>query len=163
VIRPFHQSFPDFVRQQGGLVHPELTIHPTVAEKYVVERCVCQLNKQLRFDICDIQDASLFNCEVLDLPTRLNERVSAALRYSCRYWPSHLLEHIREAGFQAQMPLGLDVFCAQHLLHWIEVLSLTGDINAMHRLMAGLISTMNVRFSYSWYWCSALKYSLELP
>jgi hypothetical protein len=163
VIRPFHQSFPDFVRQQGGLVHPELTIHPTVAEKYVVERCVCQLNKHLRFDICDIQDASLFNCEVLDLPTRLNERISAALRYSCRYWPSHLLEHIRAAGGQAQMPLGLDVFCAQHLLHWIEVLSLTGDMNAMHRVMPGLISIMNVRFSYSWYWCSALKYSPELP
>jgi hypothetical protein len=163
VIRPFHQSFPDFVRQQGGLVHPELTIHPTVAEQYVVERCVCQLNKHLRFDICDIQDASLFNCEVLDLPTRLNQRISAALRYSCRYWPSHLLEHIRVAGFQAQMPLGLDAFCAQHLLHWIEVLSLTGDMNAMHRVMPGLISIMNVRFSYSWYWCSALKYSLELP
>jgi hypothetical protein len=163
VIRPFHQSFPDFVRQQGGLVHPELTIHPTVAEKYIVERCVCQLNKHLRFDICDIQDASLYNREVLDLPTRLSKHVSAALRYSCTYWPSHLLEYLRVAGGQAQIPLGLDVFCAQHLLHWIEVLSLIGDINAMHRVMPGLISIMSVRFSYSWYWCSALKHSLELP
>jgi hypothetical protein len=163
VIRPLHQSFPDFVRQQGGRVHPRLTIHTMFAEKHITERCMFQLNKHLYFDICNIKDASLFNHEVSDLLTRLSKHVSVALRYSCRYWPSHLLEHIRAAGWQAQIPLSLDVFCAQHLLHWIEVLSLTGDMNAMHLLMAGLISTMNVRFSYSWYWCSALKYSLELP
>jgi hypothetical protein len=163
VIRPLHQSFPDFVRQQGGLVHPKLAMYPTLAEKHVVEHFLCQLNKRLRFDICNIQDSSLYNREVLDLPTRLSKHVSAALRYSCRYWPSHLLEYLRVAGWQAQMPLGLDVFCAQHLLHWIEVLSLTGDMNAMHRVMLGLISIMNVRFSYSWYWCSALKYSVDIP
>jgi hypothetical protein len=163
VIRPLHQSFPDFVRQQGCLVHPNLSIHMVVAERHMAKHCLFQLNKHLRFDICDIKDPSLHNCDVLDLPTRLKEYVSAALRYSCRYWPSHLLEHIRAAGWQAQMPLGLDVFCAQHLLHWIEVLSLTGDMNAMHRVMPGLISIMNVSFSYSGYWCSALKYSLELP
>jgi hypothetical protein len=163
VIRPLHQSFPDFVRQQAGLVHPNLAMHTTVAERNVLEHCLRQLNKRLRFDICDIKDPSLYNCDVLDLPTRLKEHVSAALRYSCRYWPSHLLEHIRAAGWQAQIPLGLDVFCMRHLLHWIEVLSLTGDMNAMHRVMPELISIMNVSFSYSLYWCSALKHSLELP
>jgi hypothetical protein len=163
VIRPLHQSFPDFVRQEGGLVHPKLAIHTTVAERNVSEHCIRQLIKNLRFDICNIKDPSLYNCDILDLPTRLKEHVSAALRYSCRYWPSHLLEHIRAAGRQAQIPLGLDVFCMRHLLHWIEVLSLTGDVNAMHRVMPELISIMNVSFSYSWYWCPALKHSLELP
>jgi hypothetical protein len=148
VIRPFHQSFPDFVRQQGGWVHPRLTIRAMFAEKHITERCMFQLNKHLYFDICDIKDASLFNHEVSDLPTRVNNHVSAALRYSCRYWPSHLLEYIRAAGWQAQMPLGLDVFCAQHLLHWIELLSLTGEINAVQQMMPELISVITVRFSH---------------
>jgi hypothetical protein len=147
VVRPLHQSFPDFVRQQGGLVHPKLVIHSTVAEKHVAEWCLGQLNKHLRFDICDIKDASLFNSEVLDLLNRLSHRVSAALRYSCRYWLVHWLEHIRAAGSQAQMPLGLDVFCQQHLLHWIEVLSLTGDMTAVQRGMPELIFAVNVRFT----------------
>jgi hypothetical protein len=162
VIRPLHQSFPDFVRQQGGLVHPNLSIHIVVAERHMAKHCLCQMNKRLRFDICDIKDPSLSNWEVLDPPTRLKEHVSEALHYSCRHWPSHLLEHIRAAGWQAQMPIGMDVFCAQHLLHWIEVLSLTGDMDAIHRVMPGLMSIMKVRSYYSWYWCSALKYSLEL-
>jgi hypothetical protein len=149
VVRPLHQSFPDFVRQQGNLVHSQLTMHLTVAHNHVAEKCLCQLNKHLHFDICHLKDASLFNREVLDLPTRLSRHVSAALRYSCRYWLSHLLEHTQAAGLQAHVPLGLDVFCEQHLLHWIELLSLVGDMITVQRMMPELISLINVRFSHS--------------
>jgi hypothetical protein len=147
VVRPLHQSFPDFVRQQGNIVHDKLTMDNTLAHKNVAQRCFFQLHKLLHFDMCDIKDASLFNHEVSDLPNRLSKYVPAALRYSCRYWPSHLLEHIQAAGSQAQVPLGLAAFCEQHLLHWIEVLSLTQDMNAVQRAMPELISAMNVRFS----------------
>jgi hypothetical protein len=148
-VRPLHQSFPDFVRRKAGLVHTQLVINSTVAEKHMAEWCFGQLNKHLRCDICDIKDASLFNSEVPDLPNRLKQRVSAALRYSCRYWLIHWLEYIRAAGSQAQVPLGLDAFCKQHLLHWVEVLSLTGDMNVVQRIMPELISAANVRFSPS--------------
>jgi hypothetical protein len=149
VVRPLHQSFPDFVRQQGGLVHPDLTMHSTLAEKNIAERCFGQLNHLLRFDICRIKDASLFNHEVSDLPTRLNECVPAALRYSCRYWPSHFLEYIRAAGSQSLVPLGLNVFCREHLLHWVEVLSLTKNVNFVQPIMPRLISIISVRYSHS--------------
>jgi hypothetical protein len=149
VVRPLHQSFPDFVRQQGALVHPQLTMYLTVADKKLAERCLGPLNNLLRFDICHIKDASLFNREVSTLKTRLNEHISAALRYSCRCWPSHLLEHIRAAGSQAEVPLGLAEFCEEHLLHWIEVLSLMGNMNVVQRVMPDLILVMNVRSSHS--------------
>jgi hypothetical protein len=149
VVRPLHQSFPDFVRQQGNIVHPKLRMDDALVHKNVAERCFSQLNKLLHFDMCNIKDASLFNREVLDLPSRLKECVSAALRYSCRYWPSHLLEHICVASAQSQVPLGLAVFGERHLLHWIEVLSLTGEMNAVQRVMPELMSVMNVCFSHS--------------
>jgi hypothetical protein len=149
VVRPLHQSFPDFICQQGGLVHPQLTMHLTVADKHIAEWCLGQLNRHLRFDICDIKDASLFNKEVSDLLNRLKQLVSAALLYSCKYWPTHWLEHIQTTGSQAQVPLGLDVFCEQHLLHWVEFLSLTENVNAVQRVLSELISVMNVRFSPS--------------
>jgi hypothetical protein len=149
VVRPLHQSFPDFVRQHGGLIHPQLAMHITIADKNVAERCFFEMNRHLCFDICDIKDASLFNNEVSDLPSRLNKRVPAALRYSCTYWPSHLLEYIQAAGSESQVTLGMATFCEQHLLHWIEVLSLTEDMNAVQRVMPQLISLMNVRFSHS--------------
>jgi hypothetical protein len=149
VIRLLHQSFPDFVRQQGGLVHPKLAIHSAVAEHRIVQWCLRQLNNLLRFDICDIQDASRFNREISDLETRMKSHISAALSYSCRYWVTHWLEHIRAAGLAPQVPKGLVDFCEEHLLHWVEVLSLTGNLDAVQRVMPDLVFVMNVRLSHS--------------
>jgi hypothetical protein len=145
VILPLHQSFPDFVRQQGGLVHPKLTIHQMVAEKHLAERCLYQLNHLLHLNICHIQDSSLLNDEVPDLEIRLRQYVTAALRYSCRFWVTHWLEHIHASGVLAQIPNGLYVFCAEHLLHWIEALSLTADLHAVRGSMSNLISVVKVR------------------
>jgi hypothetical protein len=98
--------------------------------------------------MCSLKDASVYNNEVADLLTRVNEHISAALRYSCRYWISHWLEHFRAADSPTHLPLGLYVFCEQHLLHWIEVLSLTKDLNDVQRTMLELTSIINVRFFY---------------
>jgi hypothetical protein len=120
--------------------------HTTLAHKHIAEHCFSQLNKLLHYNICNLTDASLFNHEVSDLLARVNQHISAALRYSCRYWPAHWLEHLREASPQAQVPVGLDRYCRQHLLHWIEVLSLTKDMNAVQQATPELISMMHVRF-----------------
>jgi hypothetical protein len=147
VVRPLHQSFPDFVCQQSGIVHPKLAMDAALAEKHMAERCLSQLNKLLHYNMCNLADASLFNHEVADLLTQVNEHISAALHYSCKYWISHWLEHSRAAGFQAEVPRGLHELCEQHLLHWIEVLSLVGDTDAVQRVMPELISIIQVRFS----------------
>jgi hypothetical protein len=144
VVRVMHQSFPDFVRQKGGLVHSEMTVHGTVAEKHLAERCMIQLNRRLRLNICDLHDPSLFNDEISDLEIRLRQYVTAALRYSCRFWIAHWLKHIRAAGSRAQVPDGLHDFCAEHLLHWIEVVSLTGNLHAVHRAILDLMLEVEV-------------------
>jgi hypothetical protein len=145
VVRPLHSSFPSFVLQQGHLVDPNLAFDFAVAQKNITDRCIRQLNKLLHMNICRIQDPSLFNVEVPDLKALLKQHVTAALRYSCRFWVTHYLEHIRAAGSNAQLPHGMDQFCKEHLLHWIEVLSLTGDMNSVPRLMPELISVIHVR------------------
>jgi hypothetical protein len=144
-VLPLHQSFPDFLRQQGGIVHPRLTMHIAFAHKNVAERCLSQLSKLLHFDMCGIKDVSLFNDEALNLNTQ-QERISDALHYSCKYWLIHWLEYIRAIGFQSQVPLGSDEFCGERLLHCIEVLNLTEDLYAVKRVMSKLNSVMNVRF-----------------
>jgi hypothetical protein len=145
VVRVMHQSFPDFVRQKGGLVHSEMTIHGTVAEKQLAKLCMSQLNKLLHMNMCHLHDPSLFNHEISDLKTRLRQYVTAALRYSCRFWIAHCLEHARVAGAQAQIPDGLDDFCAEHILHWFEVLSLTKDLSAVQQAMPDLMLAIMVR------------------
>jgi hypothetical protein len=146
VVRPLHQSFPDFVCEQGGLVHPKLIIDAIGAEKHLAERCMAQLNKHLHMNMCHLDDPSLFNDEISDLEIRLRQYLTAALRYSCRFWITHWLAHIRAAGSQAQLPHSLDDFCAEHLLHWIEVTSLTKSLPAVQGGMTELMVDVLVRY-----------------
>jgi hypothetical protein len=162
VVRPLHQSFPDFVRQQGHVVHSKLALDVAFAHKNMVQHCLVQLNKLSHYDMFDIKDASLSNLEAFYLTPWL-ERLPARFSYSARYWPVHLLDHLRAAGSQAQLPQGLTEFCGQHLLHWIEVLSLTRSLNDGQQMIPQLISVMNVRIFYSRRLSGGLTCLLDLP
>jgi hypothetical protein len=148
VIRPLHQSFPDFVIWQGKDVHQDLIIDPTVADVHITGSCLAVLIKELHFDICGLQDPSLLNNEVPDLKARIRTCLSAALCYACRYWLMHWLEHILRAGSQSQVPSSLDEFCDNHLLHWIESLSLTEMLNDVRRAMYELLAAIQVGLTF---------------
>jgi hypothetical protein len=144
-VQLMHLSFPDFLsdpRRCSALSGYVLDVAND--QLRIVECCLELMNDVLRYDICRIQDPSLLNTEVVDLEGRLIEHVSKSLRYACRFWVTHWLEHIRTAGTQSRIPIGLHDFCTQHLLHWIEVLSLTSNLYAVQRTMLDLMSVTNV-------------------
>jgi hypothetical protein len=148
LVRVMHLSFPDFLsdpRRCSAL--PGYVVDIAVDHLRIVEHCLKEMNGRLRYDMCRIRDPSLFNVEVLDLEGRLKKYIPESLRYACRFWVIHWLEHIRTAGSQAHIPTCLEAFCAQHLLHWIEVLSLTGSLHTVQRTMMDLMSVMKVRGS----------------
>jgi hypothetical protein len=145
IVRLMHLSFPDFLSDShrcfglSGYVVDLESDHLRI-----VERCLEHMNRLLRYDICHIGDPSLLNAEVADLKDRLTQYISATLRYACRFWVTHWLEHIRTAGSRSMVPSALEEFCSEHLLHWIEVLSLTGDLYSLQQVMPELISAVNV-------------------
>jgi hypothetical protein len=144
VISPIHQSFPDFVLQQGLHIHRELTLDATIAAAHITELCLRQCNDHLHADICDIQNPSLFNNEIPNLKARVSRYIPEALRYSCQFWAGHCLDHMRAAGSHCPLPLGLEEFSTTHLLHWIEVLSLIKGLDSVRRVLPELIAMMNV-------------------
>jgi hypothetical protein len=144
-VRLMHLSFPDFLSDPRRCfdVH-DYMVDAASDHLHIIEHYLELMNDSLRYDICQIRDPSLLNAEVVDLEGRLIKHVSESLRYACRFWVTHWLEHIRTAGTQSRIPTGLEAFCEQHLLHWIEVLSLTGNLYAVQRTMLNLISVMKV-------------------
>jgi hypothetical protein len=149
VVRPLHQSFPDFLCQHGGRVHRDLLINAIAANARLTKHCLARLNKDLHVDMCDIKDPSLFNSEVQDLESQLSKYAPLALCYSCSFWPVHCLECIPTSGPGFEVPLGLLEFCHTHLLHWIELLSLTNGLNGILRVIPMLIAALEVTVSTS--------------
>jgi hypothetical protein len=149
VIRPLHQSFPDFVCQYSGSVHHDLAIDTATANVHLSKHCFARLNKELHFDMCNIGDPSLFNNEVEDLEGRLKTHVPLALRYSCEFWPVHCLSGMPSTDLQCQVPLGLVEFCYNHLLHWIELLSLIDSLNIVPRDISKLLEAFKVTLAIS--------------
>jgi hypothetical protein len=144
-----HLSFTDFISDPARCSELSHYVVNTAEDHLRMTECCLQImNRHLRHDICDLRDPSLFNSEISDLTALVEAHVLGCLRYSCRYWIIHWIHHIRAAGSQAQTPPSLDRFCGEHLFHWIEVLALTEDMNAVRRVMPELISVMKVRFSY---------------
>jgi hypothetical protein len=147
-VRVMHLSFPDFLSDPHRCSSlPGYVVNASSNHLWMAERCLELMTGRLRYDICRIGDPSFLNTEVADLEERRKKYIAECLRYACCFWVMHWLEHIRTAGSQARIPTGLEAFCAQHLLHWIEVLSLTGSLYAVQRTMLDLMSVMKVRGS----------------
>jgi hypothetical protein len=144
-VRVMHLSFPDFLSDPHRCSSlPDYVVNVSSDHLWMAERCLELMINHLTYDICRIGNPSLLNTEVVDLEERRKEYITESLRYACRFWLIHWLEHIRTAGSQARIPTGLEIFCAQHLLHWIEVLSLTGNLHAVQRTMMDLMAVMKV-------------------
>jgi hypothetical protein len=102
-------------------------VDPAEAHRDLLERCLRLLNNHLREDICNIGNSGFANADVPDLRARIARSVPEAVRYACVSWPIHL---VRSGSVSATISAALLDFCAEHLLHWLEVLSLLGELSS---------------------------------
>ena len=86
--------------------------------------CLEVMTRQLRFNICNLEDSRLANADIKDLSSRVNENISDALQYSCLHWLNHLSFPPANCG-QCILALG-EFFEGLYPLLWIEVLSIMG-------------------------------------
>jgi hypothetical protein len=120
-VQIFHQSFPDYVTDPYRCTDTRFLVVPAQHHRDLAVRCLVIMNQQLRQNICEIRDPFLFNSELGDLAQQL----PAELRYASVHWMAHVSSS--GMGSDALFDL-LSCFCAEHIFHWIEVLSLTGRV-----------------------------------
>jgi hypothetical protein len=142
-IRLYHPSFTDFItdlERCSGDTHKFVVI-PSEVHTYLAHQCLEIMNGHLRRDICDIKDPSLLNCEVPDLENRLALAAPCQLRYTCRFW----LAHLHLCGKPSEGVLDqLALFTKKNLLHWVELLSLMGEVFVVQRSVLPLIAYLRV-------------------
>jgi len=90
--------------------------------------CLKTMVRQLRFNICGLEDSRLANADIKDLPSRITTNIPDCLQYSCLYWTNHLCfaPDTNDRRLWDSLEEFFEELCP---LFWIEVLSILGMVS----------------------------------
>ena len=127
-IRIFHKSFPDFLTNPSRCNNIKIFVEPTVHHVGILLSCLRLMKERFKVNICNLDDYTVLS-KVQDLSTCRKDYIGDALVYACQYWTKHLLCIPGSSPCVQEVQEAIDQFFKTHLLHWIEVLVLMGDLS----------------------------------
>ena len=149
-IAPFHASFPDFLTDP---THCSDECCPSFHALSALDghailalKCLEHLNNFSKYNICEVPAKSTVSCRETINPLDGSNKVSKALKYSCVYWASHLAE-LQLCGDESDLITALRIFLEKHLLHWIEYLSVIGELQTGLTSLRGVATALSVSSS----------------
>ncbi len=113
-----HASFRDFIMDPSRCSDLRFSVDGKWQHKILAERCLCLMAKRLRRDICHARDPGMLATQIDQ--SEIERQLSPSLRYACCYWA----HHVRQADDQVQVLRSVSDFLFEHLLYWLEALSL---------------------------------------
>jgi hypothetical protein len=137
-VAPFHASFPDFITDPARCSPKDPprfpALVPSESHEMLALKCLQCMNGSLKYNICGaLEESTVSRRDATNLPDSRG-KVPEELKYSCLYWVSHLAEVPTPT---AELVEALRKFLYEHLLHWIECLSILGE------LQTGITSLQN--------------------
>jgi hypothetical protein len=127
LLRVFHKLFPDYLTDRTRCMDPRFHIDPSIYHLKLGTCCLIVMNKLLKRNICDLPAYSM-NEDIDDLVKRRGRCIGSGLEYACKSWARHLVIAPKDGVDIGQVVTCLEIFFRRHLLSWLEVLSLVGDL-----------------------------------
>ncbi|CAE6445342.1 unnamed protein product [Rhizoctonia solani] len=118
-----HPSFQDFVTDpsRSGQFHIRLDQYEEEPAAY----CLQVMQRDLCFNICQLETSHRLNRDIADLNHRIDSRIGPMLKYACTHW----IDHFIALPTQALVESIKRFMEGPKLMYWIEVLSLLGCID----------------------------------
>ena len=139
-----HQSAKDFLITGKGAS----SISSSHQEEHgkIAYRSIDLLSNTLRKDMCDLRKPGTF---VTEAYKRFSQSRFTHVRYACCYWVDHLAASYNKLNQPSLFDSGgkVKVFLQEHLLDWLEVLSILGMVSDGVLMLKHLKSLIDVRFS----------------
>ncbi|KAJ7675568.1 WD40-repeat-containing domain protein [Mycena rosella] len=122
--RLLHASFSDYItdRERSGN-HPWF-IDSEIQSRSLALGCLQVLNKELRFNMCGLEDSRVLNKDLPDLLTRIHSRISPQLVYAGEFWGNHL----HRISLDDEIITELKHLMGTHFPYWLELLSVVGRV-----------------------------------
>jgi hypothetical protein len=124
----YHTSFRDFLTSSHR--SQEYFVDPVVFHSTLARACLELMLRHLTVDMCNLGDPSIINCEIDNLDKRCKLSIREGVRYACRWFAHHLSQVPWDRRTDNALVLSLQGFARGYLLNWIEVLSLTGELDS---------------------------------
>ena len=118
-VRTLHLSFSEFLLSDKLRNRP-FGVDGPATHRMLLTKCLELLSGPggLRENLCDLSYPGQQRREID--PIVINEHLSPALQYACRYW----VHHAQYSKVQIHDDDEVYVFLREHFLHWLEALSL---------------------------------------
>ncbi|KAF3930207.1 hypothetical protein ABW20_dc0102641 [Dactylellina cionopaga] len=154
-IQTYHLSFRDFLLDENSKKQ-WFWLDAGKVHKKIAMGCIQVLSDSLKQDICNLRFPGV---QISDLGAGIEKRIPSIVQYACQYWIIHLKKCIDciSEGDKKQV----HKFLQEHLLHWLEAMSI---LKAGFRTVY-LIGELEliVRVSRVFIFCSAYMYSFKQP
>jgi hypothetical protein len=143
-----HKSFSDFLLDSKRA--KSFAINYTAESAKIAQHCLELMNKQLRFNMCNLKTSHCLYRDLADSEQHCMEAViSTSLRHSSCHWAEYLPDSSDKHSNQHTILIELKHFLHNHLLHWLEVLSLIKLVHIAPQFL--LIAAKWVRVSKQGY------------
>jgi len=128
-IHTFHKSLPDFLMDSKRCQDTQFFVDPSVHHTEILLSCLHLMEERLKKNICNLEYCADLS-DVNDLSTRRKEYIGEALGYACKFWTKHLMKSPSSGPDVEEVQKAIDKFFTTHLLFWIEVLIIMGNLDA---------------------------------
>ncbi|KAF7979693.1 hypothetical protein HWV62_41709 [Athelia sp. TMB] len=129
--RTLHKSFPDYLTDRSACGSEPWFIDAQEHQYALTLACLRIMNSQLHFNMCNLESSHIPNANT-DLSKRIKTAIPPSLSYPCRFWGHHL-RHVL-SGELSVLPLIVQFFESK-FLHWLEVLSLLGEVQVASQIL----------------------------
>lgn len=140
-VRILHLSFRDFLLDTQKRGKSPFWIDSTAIHKTLLSKCLQLLSGCLQENICSLQRPGMSRMEIES--RTIDKCLPAEAQYACRYW----VHHLQQSSYAIHDMDHVHVFLQQHLLHWLESLSILGKIAESISLITTLQSLVAVNIS----------------
>lgn len=122
-VRLLHLSFRDFLLDTRTREKTPFWIDERMAHNMMAERCLEDLSRCLRQNICSLENLGTLRAEIDS--TTITNCLPLDVQYSCRFW----VRHLEQSKNTISDSNSIRIFLRDHFLHWLESMSLLGRIS----------------------------------
>jgi hypothetical protein len=143
-LRLHHPSLRDFLLDRKRCGDDRFYVDEKSTHKKLARCCLKLMSapSSLRQDMCNLPGPGVLRREIDE--AIINRNLPPELQYACRYWVNHL----ERSGRSIEDGDATHYFLKNHLLHWLEAMSLLNETSLCVRLVAKLQALATVGVSW---------------